>query len=123
MRHFMQLFLLSVVMSVFTTLAFGQDGSPVANLLPFLKDWPTVIKVLGFMFALQVFLRGVSEALIKLSDVLDPGITIDNKLAGWCSEAAWVLGVVLSKVGYGVPTDVALEKAKNVIVGPEVKKS
>ena len=98
------------------TIALGQavGAEPVftqeGGFMDLFKSWPEIGKLFAFGACVQILLRGISEALLKVSDLTET--KWDNKVAAWCSEGAWVLGVALSKVGYGVPKAVVEEAAK-----------
>ena len=98
------------------TIALGQ-AIPVepefvtqGGFMDLFKSWPEIGKLFAFGAAIQIGLRGLSEALLKVADMTET--KWDNKVAAWASEGAWVLGVALSKVGYGVPKAVVEEAAK-----------
>jgi len=93
-----------------SSIALGAEAlaGPVDDALPFLKSWPEFGKVLAFVIALQVALRGLAEGLTRISDYTDNAW--DNKLAAILSETAWFLGTLLGKVGYGEPSLVTKEK-------------
>jgi hypothetical protein len=89
-----------------SSIALGQDQqSPFVDIF---KSWPEIMKLLAFVAALQVFCRGLSEALTRISNYTDN--TWDNKIAAYAAEAAWFLGAILGKVGYGEPKLVSQEK-------------
>lgn len=95
----------------FSTIALGQDAVPVVTtsiLTNPLEVWPGFMKVLAFIAALQILLRGIAEALTRISDFTET--KWDNKTAGILSEISWVIGVALGKFGYGEPRLVSKEK-------------
>lgn len=78
-----------------------------SKLLAMVLSAEGLAKLVAFAIALQLFLRGAAEALTRIADYTDT--TWDNKAAAWLSEAAWVIGSVLGKFGYGTPKLVAQE--------------
>ena len=114
----------ALILVSLTTIALGQDAPVLieeGSLLGLLNNWPGILKLLAFVAAIQVFLRGLSEALTRIADYTET--KWDNKVAAWCSEAAWILGSILGKVGYGTPKLVAQEQIKDAQPKLEVKKS
>lgn len=108
-----------VMVAIYSGLAFAQEvistataTSTVAavegSLGALLSTWPGAVKIMAFVVSLQVFLRGLAELLTKISDYT--ANTWDNKAAAWVSEAAWVVGLFLSKFGYGTPSAVIQDK-------------
>ena len=104
--------ILGFVILSLSSVAFAQEITPEAGILDLLKSWPQVGKLLAFVLALQIFLRGLAEALTRISDYTEN--TYDNKVAAYASQAAWFLGAFVGKVGYGEPklvTEVKVAKA------------
>lgn len=101
-------------MEVVVDAAASADGLPlemVEKTEPeYSGDW--MAKALGILIALSIFLRGLAEALTRVSRFTKN--KWDNKLAAWISEAAWILGVALGKLGYSAPKLVIEEKAKQI---------
>jgi hypothetical protein len=94
-------------------IALGQEPEFVEQVVSIPKaisSWGGFAEVMAWMVGLQVILRGSAEGLTRISAYTDT--KWDNKMAGWMSEAAWVLGTGLGKIGYGVPKLVMEEKAK-----------
>lgn len=110
-------FLLGIFVFLSTTsIALAQDALP--SDLGGLLSGSGFAKIVGIMIAVQLMLRGVAEGLTKLSAYTDN--TWDNKVAGWLSEAAWLLGSILGKFGFGTPSEVAKEM-KAEAPKPDVK--
>lgn len=80
------------------------------GIMKMISNYPGLLKLLAFLFALQIFFRGTAEALTRFADYTDT--KWDNKVAAWMSEAAWILGVALGKIGYGTPK-VVIEHIKD----------
>ena len=98
-----------------STIALSQDALASGELAGVLDQWPEVGKMLALMFSIMVLLRSVAEVLTHMSAWLDtksPAKAWLQRLAGWVSQAAWLLGVVLGKVGVGEPKLVTEEKIK-----------
>lgn len=94
-------------------IALGQEPEFVEQVVSIPKsisNWGGFAEFIAWAIGLQVILRGVAEGLTRISAYTDT--KWDNKLAGWMSEAAWLLGTGLGKLGYGVPKLVIEEKAK-----------
>jgi hypothetical protein len=104
----MWFFVLALAM-LFSDIALSQEQGEV--FLDLFKSWPEIGKLVAFIAALQVFMRGLAEALTRIADYTETNW--DNKLAAWLSEASWLVGVVLGKIGYGTPKLVVKEEAKN----------
>jgi hypothetical protein len=105
------------------TLAIAQEAAAPAQpstSIPFLEQLTKgdfLMKVLGLMAIIQMMLYCVAECLTRLSDWLDtksPSKVWVAKVAAWTSEAAWFLGGLLGKFGYGTPKLVMQEKAKEI---------
>lgn len=73
-----------------------------------LTDGTFIAELLLIFGALLAFLRGLAEALTRLSARF-PGVSKPAKLV---SDAAWILGAFIGKWGHGEPTLVSQEKAK-----------
>lgn len=103
-----------LVLWLASTIAFGQDLPIAAEsvIAGYLSGLPSVAKLVGFAITLQVCLRLLAELMIKISALTETNV--DNKLAAWTSEAAWILGVGISKFGYSVPKVILEEKAKEL---------
>lgn len=92
-------------------IAIAQEAAVLTeegSLLGLLNNFPGLMKLLVFVAALQIFLRGLAEALTRLADYTET--KWDNKAAAWASEASWILGVALGKIGYGEPKAVTQAK-------------
>lgn len=75
----------------------------------------------GIMGSIYVLLWALGEGLTRLSVWTDN--KWDNKIAGYLSEAAWLLGSVLGKFGVGVPKLVIQDKAEQIAAKDDQKKS
>jgi hypothetical protein len=105
--------LVAIMLWLGSTIALGQDAQGAESVIAsYLAGLPSLAKVLGFAVTLQVCLRLLAELLIKISAMTETNA--DNKVAAWVSEAAWVLGVGISKFGYSVPNVIIEEKAKEL---------
>jgi hypothetical protein len=107
------LMFLFVTLCCTASIALGQEPEFVEQVVSIPKaisTWPGFAEFIAWMIGLQVMLRGVAEGLTRISNYTDT--KWDNKIAGWLSEAAWLLGTGLGKLGYGVPKLVVEEKAK-----------
>ena len=94
---------------VFWAVALASDVALCqTNISEQIAAWPQLSKVLAFVLALQVILRGLAEGLTKISDLTEN--RWDNKLAHILSEASWFLGVILGKMGWGEPSLVTQAK-------------
>lgn len=97
------------------SIALGQEAQVsepnlFQNLIEMITSAEGLAKLVAFAIALQLFLRGMAEALTRISDYTET--TWDNKAAAWLSQAAWVLGSILGKFGYGTPK-LVVEEIKN----------
>jgi hypothetical protein len=99
--------------------ATADHASQAMGFLDQLGDGSFIAQILAMLFAILMILRGLAEGLTKLSELTDN--KWDNKLAGWFSSAAWILGSVLGKFGYGTPSLVLAETAKEAISGAAAK--
>jgi hypothetical protein len=75
-----------------------------------LLDFLNIGKIAAWAIAVQVALRGVAEALTRIAKLTSTGT--DDEIAGWISQAAWLLGTLLGKFGYSVPKLVVEEEIK-----------
>ena len=78
------------------------------SLLQSLTDGTFLAEMLMIFGAMLAFLRGLAEALTRLSTRF-PGV---SKSAQAVSSAAWILGAFIGKWGHGEPVLVSQEKAK-----------
>jgi hypothetical protein len=69
-----------------------------------------VAKLIPILIAVQIILLGVAEGLTRLAVITEN--KWDNKVANFLSNAAWIAGVLIGKVGYSTPKLVIEEKAK-----------
>lgn len=76
-----------------------------------LTDGTFLAQLLIIFGALLAFMRGLAEALTRLS-VRFPGV---SKPAQLVSDATWILGAFLGKFGHGEPKLVTAEKAKAIV--------
>lgn len=92
--------------------AFGQepDFVEIASLTKTITSSAGFSEFVGWMIGVQVVLRGTAEGLTRISVYTET--KWDNKAAAIISQAAWVLGAGLGKLGYGVPKLVVEEKTK-----------
>jgi hypothetical protein len=95
-----------------SSIAIGQEATAESVIAGYLSGLPSIGKLIGFAITLQVCLRLLAELLLKISEMTET--KVDNKVAAWISEAAWVLGLGISKFGYSVPKVVVEEKAKTL---------
>jgi len=104
-------FLIVFVLMGLTEIALGQTsvGGIEKTFLATLLDGAFVAKLIPVVVGIQIILYGLAEGLTRLSVITSN--TWDNKLAGWLSDASWVMGVVIGKFGYSVPKLVIEEKA------------
>lgn len=108
--------ILAFIFLSLTQIALGQDAAPVVppdmwierGFLDSILDPTFFAKITALAIAVQVLLRGVAEGLTKISELTEN--KTDNKIAYWTSEAAWLLGSLLGKFGYGEPKAVTAEK-------------
>jgi hypothetical protein len=75
-------------------------------------DGSFLTKLVVFMLAIQLVLYSLGEALTRVSVMTEN--KWDNKAAKYISNAAWILGLAISKFGYSVPKLVIEEKAKKL---------
>lgn len=128
MTKFFSLF--AVAIFLMSGIALGQETVQEPNWIvqggfaDLFNSWPEIGKLLAFMFSLMAVLRTVAELLTRVSAWLDtksPAKAWLQKLSAWASELAWLLGVVLGKVGVGEPKLVTAEKIAQATAKPEVK--
>lgn len=100
----------------FVEIALGQEvaqaaseGGIMENLSSYLNA-PGLAKLLAFMVCMQISLRCLAEVFTRVGAWTET--KWDNKIGAWLSEASWVIGVVLGKVGYGTPKLVIEEAAE-----------
>ena len=72
-------------------------------------------KLIALVVGVQLILRGLAEGLTKIAEVTET--KADNKVAGWLGEAAWVLGAVIGKFGFGTPKAVITDQAEKLKPG------
>lgn len=74
--------------------------------------------MIAFFIGVQIMLRGIAEGLTKISVITDN--STDNKIAAQLSNAAWIMGSILGKFGYSVPSEVIADKV-DVAVAAKAK--
>lgn len=106
------LFFIFCAICLCADVAFGQepDFVEIASLTKTLTSSAGFSEFIGWMLGFQIVLRGTAEGLTRISVYTET--KWDNKAAAWASQAAWLLGAGLGKLGYGVPKLVVEEKAK-----------
>ncbi len=115
--------ILALVLLVVSGFAFGADAvAPVvavaAPALPVIPGFFDMIQhyaphMIAFFIGLQIMLRGIAEGLTKISVFTDN--QWDNKAAAMLSNAAWIIGSMLGKFGYSVPSEVQADKIDTAI--------
>jgi len=104
-----------LLLLLFSSIAFSQENAPdpvdaivaLQNL-----DGGMVAKIIGIAVGVQILLYGTGEALTRISKFTEA--KWDNKAAEKISQAAWIMGSLISKFGYSVPKHVIEEKAKQM---------
>jgi len=92
-----------------TSIALGQESEIAKGLL---ESFPSLGKIMIYMVALQIMLRGLAEGLTRIAVTTESNT--DNKIASWISQASWFLGAMLGKFGYAVPKLVIQKEAEKL---------
>jgi len=105
----MQYVFIILSLLVFPDVVLAESSTPF-----FSKDM--MAKVVGFMLSAQVILFGLGKALTEISVYTDN--KWDNMAAKWLSKAAWFIGSMVSKFGYGQPKQVTLKESQKILSKP-----
>lgn len=103
-------YFIAIVVFLLSNIALA---TPAPSLPEFLNlDTDTLTKVIAWIVGVQAICFGIGKGLTEISVHTDN--KYDNMIANGFSKAAWFLGTIISKFGFGQPKQVTLRQAEKI---------